>query len=117
MSLTFSVKALAKAHTTVSERAVALEDVVATQPIQITVGGIAQDPIDVGDGTLSPVIANINKADAGVRAAAVQESPGQYRLQLPASDTRSGGTYPVCPVGLEGVPVSDNGRTQWRGKG
>src|SRR3546814_19194423 len=91
MSLTFSVKTLATAHNTVSERAVALEDVVATQPIQINVGGIDQDPIDVGDGTLSTVLAKINQADAGVRAAAGPGSTSPTPLQRPASDTVLGG--------------------------
>src|SRR3546814_17066657 len=114
MSLTFSVKALAKAHTTVSERAVALEDVVATQPIQITVGGIAQDTIDVGDGTLSTVIANINKADAGVRAAAVPVSPGTHWLQMTASDNGIGVTYNVRPLGLEVFLVDKRGEASGR---
>lgn len=40
-----------------------------------------------GDGTLAGVVKAINDSDLGISAAAVQVSPGQYRLQLTARET------------------------------
>ena len=99
--LSLSVERLATSHTMVSEVAVAgLETVVASGPITFTVGGNAADPIDVGDGTLSSVVSAINEAGAGVRAAAVQVAPGQYRLQLSATATGADGSFTVDAVSL-----------------
>lgn len=112
-NLAVSVEQLATAHTLVSETAVAgLDAVVASGPITFTVGGVPQTPIGVGDGKLSTVVAAINTAGVGVSAAAVQVSPGQYRLQLSATATGVGGSFTVDNVSLAafddaGEPVPD----------
>lgn len=104
--LVVSVERLATSHTLVSERTVTgLDAVVASGPITFTVGGVAADPIDVGEGTLSSVVGAINAADAGVRAAAVQVAPGQYRLQLTAATTGAAAAFTVDPTSLS--PLAD----------
>jgi flagellar hook-associated protein 2 len=95
-SLSVSVEHLATAHTVVSEVAVAgLDTVVAAGAITITVGGVPQAPIAAGDGKLSSVVTAINAANVGVSAAAVQVSPGRFRLQLTASSTGVNGAFTV----------------------
>lgn len=112
-NLAVSVEQLATAHTLVSETSVAgLGAVVASGPITFTVGGVAQTPIATGDGTLSTVVAAINAAGVGVSAAAVQVSPGQYRLQLSATATGVDGSFTVDNASLAafddaGEPVPD----------
>lgn len=51
------------------------------------VGTWTGSSIDAGGGTLAEVVDAINDADIGVSAMAVQVSPGQYRLQLNATET------------------------------
>lgn len=102
--LAVSVERLASAHALVSEATVSgLGTVVATGPLQLTVGGQPAAPIAVGDGTLSSVVAAVNAAGAGVRAVAVQVSPGQYRLQLTATATGAAGAFTVDPTGLSAL--------------
>ena len=106
--LTVSVEQLAVSHTIVSELAVSgLDAVVAGGPITFTVGGVAQDPIDAGDGTLSSVVSAINAAGVGVRAAAVQVTPGQYRLQLSAAATGTAAAFTVDATSLAALADPD----------
>ncbi|GAA4344810.1 flagellar filament capping protein FliD [Angustibacter luteus] len=52
------------------------------------------------DGSLQALVTAINStSDAGVRAAAVQVSPGQYRLQLSATDTGEKNAFTLTGTG------------------
>jgi flagellar hook-associated protein 2 len=102
--LDISVEHLAVAHTIVSETAVSgLGAIVAAGPVTFTIDGQTTAPIDVGDGSLKNVVKGINDAAVGVRAAAVQVSPGHYRLQLTAAATGIAGTFSVDPGSLDGL--------------
>ena len=50
-------------------------------------GSITASNISTGDGSLGTVVSNINSANAGVLATAVQVGTNQYRLQLTATAT------------------------------
>jgi flagellar hook-associated protein 2 len=50
-------------------------------------GSVTANNVSVGDGSLATVIANINGANAGVTATAVQVGQGSYRLQLNSNST------------------------------
>ena len=50
-------------------------------------GSISASNISTGDGSLGTVVANINSANAGVLASAVQVGTNQYRLQLTSRTT------------------------------
>jgi flagellar hook-associated protein 2 len=57
------------------------------------------------DGSLQSLVNAINGTpDAGVRAAAVQVSPGQYRLQLTATTTGAASTFSL--TGAAGAPLT-----------
>lgn len=101
-SLTFDVTSVAKAHTLISDGTIAGTDaIVASGPITLTING--QDTeIDVGNGSLNSVINAINKGDLGVRATAIQTSPGQYKLQLSSTQTGAASVFTVD--GLDGIP-------------
>jgi flagellar hook-associated protein 2 len=99
--LSVSVEKLATTHTVVSELDVAgIDTVVANGPITFTVNGVPAAPIDVGDGTLASVVNAINAAKVGVRAAAVQVTPGHFRLQLSAAMSGTEGTFTVDATSL-----------------
>lgn len=53
----------------------------------VRVGSIDANNVATGDGSLATVVNNINGANAGIVAAAVQVGVGQYRLQLTATTT------------------------------
>jgi flagellar hook-associated protein 2 len=102
--LAVSVERLATSHTVVSETAVTgLDSIIATGPITFTVDGVPSAAVAVGTGSLRDVVSGINASAVGVRAAAVQVSPGQYRLQLTASTTGEGGRFTVDPGSLDGL--------------
>ena len=64
--------------------------------------------VNVGDGTLTGIVAAINAADAGVTATAVQLSPGAYALQLTSStsgDTALSFGGFVAPLGTLSSPL------------
>jgi flagellar hook-associated protein 2 len=89
-SFTFDVTRLATSQTSVSANAVSgLSATVVATGTPVTITDTFGDPVsvDVGDGSLGAVVAGINKAKAGVQAAAVQVAPGQYRLQLTSTAT------------------------------
>ncbi|MDQ2648500.1 MAG: flagellar filament capping protein FliD [Actinomycetota bacterium] len=102
--LAVSVERLATAHTMVSETSVAgLDTAVATGPITFTIDGTPTAAVAVGSGSLKDVVTAINGAGVGVKAAAVQVSPGQYRLQLTATATGETGRFTVDPGSLDGL--------------
>ncbi|GAB3681691.1 flagellar filament capping protein FliD [Angustibacter aerolatus] len=108
-SVTFSVTSLATAKSSVSTQSYG----------SLTAGGAITDtPLEIhgADGTLKAtitpsgsslqsVVQAINGSkDAGVKAAAVQVSPGVYRLQLTASSTGTANDFSV--TGSGGAPLA-----------
>jgi flagellar hook-associated protein 2 len=74
----------------------------------LTVSGVAITPID---DSLNAVVAAVNaKSDLGVRAAALQTAPGQYRLQLTATSSGAGS------VTVAGVDTATLGQSSVAGQ-
>ena len=95
-SLEITVASVAKAHSIASSGAVSgTSTVVADGPLQITKGGVALDPIDVGDGTLASVVDAVNQAGVGVTATALQVADNQYKLVLTSTTTGAASTFTV----------------------
>ena len=106
-TFSFSVETLAAAASRISSGAVAsTTSVVAAGPIEITKGGVTTS-IDVGDGTLTSVVAAVNSSNSGVRAAAVQVAPGSYKLQLTSTTTGSASAFTVGGAALTGLGSLD----------
>ncbi len=107
-TLTFTVDAVAAAHTLISDGNVASTSAVVSGST-LTVkdgGGVAKGTIDVGGGTLAEVVAGINGSDLGLRAAAVQVSPGQYRLQVTSATSGVDSNFSVTGLtGFAGMKV------------
>lgn len=98
-TLSFSVSNLAAAHSLVSSTGVAsLSTVVATG--DFTIGSTTITAAQYGDGSLSSVVNAINASSAGVNAAAVQVSPGSYKLQLTAKSTGSASVFTANATNL-----------------
>lgn len=93
-SLTFDVTRLAAAELHATTSAYALDATVADSSVTITKGGTATK-VTLLDGKLSTVVAAVNAAEAGVRAAAVQVAPGQYKLQLTSTTTGAASDFMV----------------------
>jgi flagellar hook-associated protein 2 len=105
-ALTFDVTSVAAAHALISSDAVgSTGDVVASGPLTLTASDGSTTDIDVGGGTLGEVVRAINAAGAGVVAAAVQTSPGQYRLQVTATSTGEASQFTLD--GLDGFTSMD----------
>jgi flagellar hook-associated protein 2 len=87
-SLTFTVNQLATAAGTFSTGTTAsTTDVVTNQSsLNLTKNGVTTT-LAVGTGTLAEIVTAVNGANAGVTAAAVQVSPGAYKLQLTSTTT------------------------------
>lgn len=96
-SLTFTVEQLARAGSIVSGGTAAGRDAViidsnTTPTIYLTKDG-TETAVAVGDGKLSTIVANINKAGAGITAAAVNtgdpdgDGTNDYKLQLTSTTT------------------------------
>jgi flagellar hook-associated protein 2 len=117
-STTFSVTQLAQAQSSVSTTTFSsLTDTSAVTDAAFEIhrgSGGSAETIAVktpADGSLQSLVNAINGTkDAGVRAAAVQVSPGQYRLQLTASDTGSGNAFSLS--GSAGAPLTGLSFTQ-----
>jgi flagellar hook-associated protein 2 len=110
-TLTFDVTSVARAHTLISADAVASpSSVVASGPLTLTAFDGTQTTIDVGGGTLSEVVSAINGASAGLTAAAVQTSPGNYRLQVASSTTGAASSFTLDGLdGFSGLNVLSQG--------
>lgn len=105
-SLTFDVARLAAGHALVSSGTVSSTSAVVAGSGTLTLTtGTGTTDIAVGGGTLTEVVTAINGAGKGVTAAAVQTSPGQYRLQLTA--TTSGAASEFAVTGLDGFAGLD----------
>lgn len=98
-SYTFEVVALAKAHSELSSyvfTSTAEQAAAPSTTITITKDdGSAPMAVDTGDGSLATVVANINAANGGVKAAAVQVAEGQYRLSLTSTTTGVSSSFSV----------------------
>jgi flagellar hook-associated protein 2 len=114
-SLTFTVNSLATAHSLLTAGSTgSLSD---TSTFTLTGGSfqlLANDgtptTITPTDGSLTSVVNAVNAANAGVRAAAVQVSPGQYRLQLSSATTGDTSAFTVSGLnGLGGTTVVQAG--------
>ncbi len=107
-SVTFDVKRLASARSVVSSDTFALNDQkMSGYPIEVrdATGNVLASVTPV-DGSLSAVVSAINgAANSGVRAAAVQVSPGVYRLQVTATATGLSGDFSI--TGLTGAGTLD----------
>jgi flagellar hook-associated protein 2 len=97
-SITFDVEQVAKAQSYVSNATFSSTSaIVTTSPsVTITKGDAAPVAVNTGDGSLAAVVAGINAANAGVRAAAVQVAPGTFRLQLTSTTTGADSDFTVA---------------------
>lgn len=102
-SLSFDVTQLASAHTVLTSGSVTSGAAVIAGSGQITLTAKdgTEKSLQVGTGTLAEVVSALNGADSGLRAAAVQTSPGQYRLQV--SSTATGADSEFSLTGLDGI--------------
>jgi flagellar hook-associated protein 2 len=108
-SVTFDVDALAKASTWSTTNSVALTaDVLDGNPLVITKNG-TDTTITPLDGSLSSVVSAINASNAGVSAAAVQVSPGEYLLQITSKTTGAGS------IAVSGLDVATLGEASVAG--
>lgn len=100
-SLTFTVAQLASAQTTISAGSVTgLDGIAANGNLTLRVGD-TDHLLDVGaegTATLDQLVTLINKAEAGVRATAVQVQPGTFRLQLASSTPGEASTFSLEPA-------------------
>jgi flagellar hook-associated protein 2 len=69
--------------------------VTATLGSGLRLGSLTAESVSTGDGSLSAVVNAINAANVGVTAAAVQVSPGQYKLQLTSAQTGLAGAVSI----------------------
>lgn len=106
-SLTFDVTALAATHTLISDDTVSSTGaIVASGPLTFTKADGTTKSIDVGTGTLGEVVSAINSSGTGLRAAAVQVSPGAYRLQVAAGTSGTASSFTLDGLdGFSGVSV------------
>ncbi|MCU1375546.1 MAG: Flagellar hook-associated protein 2 [Actinomycetia bacterium] len=74
--------------------------VTATLAGGLRLGTVQAKNVDTGDGTLAAVVSAVNAANVGVSAAAVQSSPGQYKLQLASSSTGLQGAVSTATGGI-----------------
>jgi flagellar hook-associated protein 2 len=101
-AFTFDVTRLASAQSSVSSNAYTGMTALVTDgsPVVITKADGTAVTISTGDGSLAAVTAAINaNKDAGVKAAAVQVSPGVYKLQLTSAATGQQGSFSASGLG------------------
>ncbi|HEX3003207.1 MAG TPA: flagellar filament capping protein FliD [Angustibacter sp.] len=111
-SVTFSVTQLAAAQSSISGQTFSsLTDTsaITDSSFELHLGsGASAKTVAVNapaDGSLQSLVNAINGTkDAGVRAAAVQVSPGQYRLQLTGTSTGAANTFSLTGTG--GAPLT-----------
>jgi flagellar hook-associated protein 2 len=101
-SITFTVAKLATAHSVVSATAGdTLSWGIVTGDVSIDFADGHSLHITPADSSISAVASAINAANGGVKAAAVQVSPGQYRLQVTSSTPGANSSFTVS--GLDGL--------------
>ena len=105
-SITFDVTSVAAAHSRISANSVASTGTtVASGPLTLTRSDGTTTSIAVGTGSLTDVVSAINSSKSGIVAAAVQTSPGAYRLQVTSSTTGAASTFTLD--GLDGFTSMD----------
>jgi flagellar hook-associated protein 2 len=113
-SLTFDVDEVAASHALISADAVGSTSAVVASGGTLSIkdkNGNETAEIEVGGGSLAEVVAAINASDAGLRASAVQTSPGNYRLQVTNRTSGAAGEFTVDGLdGFSGVNVLSQGR-------
>jgi flagellar hook-associated protein 2 len=115
-SLTFTVNQLATAHSLLTAGSTpsvtdANSFTFSGGSFQIVAGDGTSTTITPTDGSLQSVVNAVNASSAGVRAAAVQTSPGQYKLQLSSSATGDTSAFTVSGLsGLGGTSVVQQGQ-------
>jgi flagellar hook-associated protein 2 len=111
-SLSFDVTSLASAHTVLSTAAASSgAAVVASGPITLRTSDGTEKTLEVGTGTLAEVVSALNVSGSGVRAAAVQTSPGSYRLQITSTATGKDSEFSVSGVaGLGDLNILSQGK-------
>src|ERR1019366_2548358 len=72
-------------------------------PVTITSASSGTITIDSGDGSLGAIVAGVNASKSGVQAAAIQTSPGNYRLQLSSATTGLASSFSTS--GLDSGPL------------
>jgi flagellar hook-associated protein 2 len=112
-SLTFDVDKVAASHALISTDAVAATSAIVASGGTLSIKDAEGDEtasIQVGSGSLAEVVAAINASDAGLRASAVQTSPGNYRLQVTNKTSGSAGEFTIDGLdGFGGVDVLTQG--------
>jgi flagellar hook-associated protein 2 len=105
-SFTFDVEQIATAQSYVSNATFSSTAAVVTSASSITItkGDGTPVAVDTGNGSLATVVANINTANVGVRAAATQVSPGLYRLQLTSTTTGAASDFTIVD-GVDTAPL------------
>jgi flagellar hook-associated protein 2 len=97
-SLTFTVNQLATSHSMLSVNSTSSLTDTSTfsgNPFTLRANDGTATTITPTDGSLQSLVTAVNNANAGVRAAAVQVSPGQYKLQLSSTTTGDSSTFAV----------------------
>jgi flagellar hook-associated protein 2 len=111
-SMTFDVTATAQAHSRRSDAVTGLTDATSTMAttagLDFTINNVTPPVhVDVTDTSLSGVVTAINaNKSLGITAAAVQVSPGQYRLQLTSAKTGEAGNFTVAGLSVANEIVS-----------
>lgn len=99
-SYSFEVISLAKAHAELSSQvftSTAEQAAAPSSTITITKDdGSTPMTVNSGDGSLATVVANINAVGGGVKAAAIQVAPGEYRLSLTSTTTGFASSFAVA---------------------
>jgi flagellar hook-associated protein 2 len=114
-TITFDVSEIASAHTLISaadSSAASTSSIVAAGGV-LTVNdadGTAKGTINVGTGSLSEVVAGINGSKLGLRAAAVQTAPGEFRLQVTSATSGKASAFSLDGLdGFSGMNVLTTG--------
>ncbi len=97
----FTVGALAKAHSLSFTDTAAMADVVTTGSTSVRLDlldGNGPRDLDTGDGTLAGVVIAINKSGAGVQASTVKLDDGTYRLRVSSTATGAASDFTLTNV-------------------
>ncbi len=73
----------------------------------LQVGSLTATDVSTGNGSLADVVSNINAASTGITASAVQNSAGQYVLQLASSATGTANDLSVSTTAFAGSALGD----------
>lgn len=71
----------------------------------ISQGSVTATDVSTGSGSLSDVVANINAANSGIIASAVETGSNQYVLQLSSTTTGTDGDVTIDPTAFSGTSL------------